>query len=228
MKRSEINALIRKAIGFMEEQNFYLPPFAFWTPAQWAATGHAADEIRDCMLGWDLTDFGSGNLRKVGLILFTIRNGCPGNPAYRDKTYCEKIMIVEEDQVTPMHFHWKKTEDIINRGGGNLMIQLYNATADDQLDSGEVVASIDGIRRTMKAGETVTLKPGESICLTSRLYHTFWGEAGKGPVLVGEVSKVNDDASDNRFHEEIGRFPKIEEDTPPLHLLCWEYPKAKD
>jgi len=37
-------------------------------------------------------------------------------------------MVVEEGQITPMHFHWSKAEDIIVRGGGNLVIQLYNST----------------------------------------------------------------------------------------------------
>ena len=36
-------------------------------------------------------------------------------------------MIVEENQETPMHFHWSKMEDIINRGGGNLVIELFRS-----------------------------------------------------------------------------------------------------
>jgi D-lyxose ketol-isomerase len=57
------------------------------------------------------------------------------------------------------------------------------------------------------------------------VYHRFYGEPGKGKVLVGEVSMVNDDTSDNRFHEVIGRFPSIEEDVEPLHLLVSDYVK---
>jgi len=34
-----------------------------------------------------------------------------------------------------------------------------------------------------------------------------------------------DDNTDNRFYEPVGRFPAIEEDEAPLHLLCNEYPK---
>ncbi|NLB44577.1 MAG: D-lyxose/D-mannose family sugar isomerase, partial [Clostridiaceae bacterium] len=30
MKRSEINQILRDAEAFMREQQFYLPPFAFW------------------------------------------------------------------------------------------------------------------------------------------------------------------------------------------------------
>lgn len=224
MKRSEINALITQSIKFTEKHGFLLPPFAFWTPQEWKQKGKEADEIRDCMLGWDLTDFGQGNFHKVGLVLFTIRNGHLRDKRYK-KPYAEKMLIIEERQVCPMHFHWNKAEDIINRGGGILATQLYNATPAEQLAKTTVTVSIDGVRRTVKAGGIVRLKPGESIYLPSRLYHKFWGEKGK--VLLGEVSKVNDDNCDNRFHEPIGRFPKIEEDVPPRYLLFSEYPGGK-
>ena len=224
MKRSKINALIRDAIAFCRAHRFGLPPFAFWSPDDWKRKGSEADEIRDCMLGWDLTDFGTGEFEKTGLALFTIRNGHPAADRYV-KTYCEKLLLIGEDQVTPMHFHWAKSEDIINRGGGNLLVQLYNATEDEQLADTDVTVSTDGVRRTVKAGEIVRLTPGESITLARRVYHKFWGETGKGMVLGGEVSAVNDDTTDNRFLEPLGRFPAIEEDEPPLHLLCSEYPK---
>ena len=67
------------------------------------------------------------------------------------------------------------------------------------------------------------LSPGESITLPPRLYHKFWGAEAR--VLVGEVSLVNDDQNDNRFYEPIGRFPAIEEDEEPLHLLVTDYPR---
>jgi D-lyxose ketol-isomerase len=174
------------------------------------------------MLGWDLTDFGSGEFAKMGLTLFTIRNGKPGRDS---KPYAEKIMVVRENQVTPMHFHWSKMEDIINRGGGNLMVELHLATEDEKLDPNTpVTVSIDGVERTVAPGTVVRLEPGESITLTQHLYHKFWGEEGHGWVLVGEVSAVNDDTADNRFLEPLGRFPKIVEDEPAERLLCSEYP----
>lgn len=226
MKRSEINALIQGAIKFCKKNKFCLPPFAYWSAEDWKRKGHEADEIRDCMLGWDLTDFGSGDFDRIGLVLLTIRNGLMDNKRY-PKPYCEKMLMVQEGQITPMHFHWYKGEDIINRGGGNLVVQLYNSTASDGLAKTDVTVSTDGVRRTVKAGKTVVLTPGESIFLPSRLYHQFWGQKGKGTVLVGEVSTVNDDTKDNRFYEKVGRFPKIEEDVPPTHLLFSEYPRAK-
>ena len=172
------------------------------------------------MLGWDLTDFGSNDFHKVGLILFTIRNG---NPVKDNKSYAEKIMIVEELQETPMHFHWNKMEDIINRGGGNLVIELYDSTQDGKLSDKPLTVKIDGIVRNVKPGGTVILSPGESICLEQGISHRFLGEQGKGKVLVGEVSAVNDDNTDNHFIQNLGRFPEIIEDEKPLHLLVSDY-----
>jgi D-lyxose ketol-isomerase len=225
MKRSEINRLIVEAKEFFDEQNFRLPPFAFWTPQDWKNKGPECDEIRDNLLGWDLTDFGSGDFYNTGLLLFTLRNGNQANPKY-EKPYAEKIMIVREKQVTPMHFHWSKMEDIINRGGGELVIELNKANPknDQEFLDAPFEVTLDGVVRTFSPGEIVRLKPGESITLERYIYHRFWVEGGM--TLVGEVSCVNDDSTDNRFHETIGRFPEIEEDEVPIHYLCTEYPAA--
>ena len=224
MKRSQINAIIRQADTFMKSRGFYLPPFAYWTPATWASKGEEVREIVENNLGLDITDFGQGNYRKMGLFLFTIRNGSLENLRIgRGKTYAEKVLIVDVDQVTPMHFHWHKTEDIINRGGGRLALRLYHSTGDEQLADTDITVSMDGVRHGFKAGATAILNVGESITLPTGLYHEFWGVGSR--VLVGEVSKVNDDASDNRFFEPVGRFPQIDEDEPPLHLLVGDYAK---
>jgi len=222
MKRSEINLIMRQADAFIKQQRFYLPPFAYWTPADWTTHGANAREIIETGMGWDITDFGIGNFAKTGLFLFTLRNGKPANlETGQGKTYAEKIMLVNVDQVTPMHMHWHKTEDIINRGGGDLIVQLYNSTANDRLADSPVTVSMDGIAHHVPAGGTVTLKPGASITLPRRLYHQFWGARER--VLVGEVSVVNDDARDNCFYEPVGRFPVIEEDESPRYLLCTDY-----
>ncbi len=227
MKRSEINQIINRALHFLAKHRFLLPPFAYWTPNDWRRKGPECREIVDQQLGWDITDFGSGDFDKVGLFLFTIRNGSLAalqrNPG--GKTYAEKIMIVEENQVTPTHFHPQKMEDIINRGGGNLVIRMWNATPADGLAKTPVTVSMDGIRVTIPAGGTIKLHPGDSVTLPPRNYHSFWGEKGKGTVLVGEVSRVNDDRTDNRFYESVGRFSEIVEDEPPLHLLGCDYDK---
>ena len=223
MKRSEINSIMRDSNSFIQQHCFPLPPFAYWRPEQWSSKGKEVAEIVKRQLGWDITDFGSGDFERIGLFVFTIRNGDPKNLKLgTGKLYAEKILVVNVDQVTPMHFHWQKVEDIINRGGGKLKIQVYNSTADDQLDNTDVEVSLDGVKRVVPAGEILALHPGESITLTNRMYHKFWGAESR--VMVGEVSTVNDDHTDNRFFKPAGRFPEIEEDTPPLYLLCTDYP----
>jgi D-lyxose ketol-isomerase len=223
MKRSEINHIMRSANEFIQSRGFYLPPFAYWTPADWKSKGPEVSEIVENKLGWDITDFGSGDFKKNGLFLFTIRNGHPENWMKKSgKLYAEKVMVVDEDQVTPMHFHWNKMEDIINRGGGRLMFQLYNATPEEDLDRDhDVHVSVDGVQRVYSPGTKFGLEPGESLSLPQRLYHTFWSEGGRS--LVGEVSLVNDDDKDNRFRPQLGRFPVIEEDEAPLYLLVNDY-----
>ena len=222
MKRSEINQILESAKAFMAEKQFILPPWAYWSIEDWKNNRENTTEIIDNMLGWDITDFGSGDFYKRGLFLFTIRNG---KFNVDRKPYAEKIMIVEENQETPMHYHWAKMEDIINRGGGNLVIELNNSTKDNQLANTPVTLKVDGVKHTVQAGGKIVLTPGESICLEQGIYHRFYGEAGKGKVLVGEVSMVNDDSNDNCFHELIGRFPIIEEDEQPIHLLASDYSK---
>jgi len=229
VKRSEINNYIREAIQFFDTMGFHLPPWAFWRPDEWKGRYSDCAQIVDNMLGWDITDFGRSDFGRCGLLLFTIRNGnfarstASGKSVEPEKPYAEKIMIVREDQETPYHFHWHKMEDIINRGGGNLILELAQATADGKLGTEPVQVSIDGVRRTFDAGERVSLRPGESITLTPNMYHRFYGENGTGTVLTGEVSMVNDDLNDNRFLEEQGRFPQIEEDEQPLHLMVSDY-----
>ena len=224
MKRSKINELMRDAVAFLDEMNFKLPPFAFWSPKDWEEKGHEYDEIRDNMLGWDITDFGYDDYEHLGLLLFTIRNGNFTDEKYQ-KPYAEKILLVGVGQVTPCHFHWSKMEDIINRGGGDLVIEVYNSTPDGDLADTDVDIYKDGRHFTVAAGSLVRLCPGESICIQTGLYHKFWAEGER--VLVGEVSRVNDDRVDNRFYLKMGRFPEIEEDEPALYLLGNEYPAAK-
>ena len=159
----------------------------------------------------ELTRHGLDNRIRV------VATGCNG--------FCAQgpVMVVQPGQVTPMHYHWHKMEDIANRGGGDLVFRLHNADADDGLSGSPVRIVQDGIQRTVSAGEEVILKPGESLTLPTRLYHEFYGRGEA--VMVGEVSMVNDDANDNRFLEPAGRFPEIEEDEDPKYLLCNDYGK---
>ena len=222
MKRSKINALMLEAIDFIQKRGLYLPPFAYWSEEVWKTKGENVREIVDHQLGWDITDFGLGDFQKFGLLLFTIRNGDLQNlETMKGKIYCEKLLIVNEGQITPFHFHWMKTEDIINRGGGKLAMQLYNVSKDEGLAETDVTISVDGEQRILKAGSIIELEPGESVTYPRFLYHQFWGVGGK--ILVGEVSVVNDDHTDNRFYQNVGRFPQIEEDEPILYPLVNDY-----
>lgn len=240
MKRSEINQEIEKAKQFFEEMNWKLPGWAHFSPNVWQeimSDSHLREEYADVVkagLGWDVTDFGSGEFSREGLLLFTMRNGELGT----SREYAEKIMVVGEGQVTPWHYHWAKAEDIINRGGGNLVIELYMASKLDNPPPGEkwtqgkfsrdtqVYVSIDGVVNSVQPGDKVILEPGQSITLMPRVYHNFYGQDGKGTVLVGEVSRVNDDRGDNRFYHQLPRFTPIVEDAKPVHLLCNEYGKV--
>ena len=223
MKRSEINRYIREFREELDKISFKLPPFCQIKAEEWKDLGHEYDEIRERMLGWDITDFGSGDFYNTGLQLVCIRNGKIGDP--NSKTYAEKIMMVRDGQVTPLHFHWHKMEDIINRGGADLLVRVYLADENEELSDKDVPVTMDGITRMVKPGSVVRVKPGESITMQRYLYHEFWADGGTA--MVGEVSMVNDDSKDNRFYKPCGRFAAIDEDEPAEYLLCNEYPAAK-
>jgi len=228
MKRSEINKALKEMEEMINRYKFALPPFCHFTPEDWLTKGTEYDEIRDNMLGWDITDYGLGDFDKTGFSLITIRNGNLAKKDKYTKTYAEKLLYLREEQYSPMHFHFLKMEDIINRGGGNILIRVYNSTPEEQLDKvTDVEVSMDGRNFMVPAGTQVKLTPGESIAIQAYMYHDFTVEEGTGPVLLGEVSECNDDNTDNRFLEKMGRFPAIEEDEPPYRLLCNEYPVVK-
>lgn len=220
MRRSEINRRIADAEAFFDGMGFRLPPWSRRSPREWKGWRESESEIADNMLGWDLTDFGSGDFDRIGLLLFTLRNGRIGGDA---KPYAEKAMIVGEGQETPLHFHWSKMEDIIVRGGGRLVMQLWASTPEEGLSDEPVRLRVDGALRELPAGASLVLSPGESVCLEPGVYHRFFAEEGSGRVLAGEVSAVNDDKADNRFRDPVGRFPEIEEDEEPYRLLVSDY-----
>ena len=229
MKRSEINTALRRMEEMIREYRISLPDFCHFTPRDWQHKGHEYDEIRDNMLGWDITDYGQGRFEELGFSLITLRNGNRKMAEKYPKTYAEKLLYLEQRQYAPMHFHWVKTEDIINRAGGNVLIRVYCSRADESIDDeSAVTVHVDGCERVVPAGTQIRLAPGQSITITPRLYHDFTVEPGSGPVLLGEVSQCNDDSNDNRFEPPMGRFPTIEEDEAPYRLLCNEYPPAAD
>ncbi|EIP99619.1 ABC-type sugar transport system, auxiliary component [Opitutaceae bacterium TAV1] len=235
LRRSTINASVRVAREVLKQLGIHLPAFGHWTPADWAKAGSEADEIRDCGLGWDVTDFGSRRFHELGRTLFTLRNGLPLHKDTRyPKPYAEKFLIEPESQRSPVHYHVNKREDIINRGGGNVIVCLHRIGEDGMPSArGNLGAAIDGIWRTFPAGTELRLLPGESIAIPPSTFHQFWGEEGTGLridgigyTVSGEVSTVCDDYSDNCFIDTwSARFPKIIEDEPREVYLCNEYPR---
>ncbi len=223
MKRSRVNEIMQEADEFIRSFGFVLPPFAYWTPEEFKANQAKAKGIIDARLGWDITDYGKEKFDELGLFLFTVRNGNQADLATgRGMLYAEKIMISRQDQMSPMHRHNLKAEDIINRGGGTLTLELFMPDAEGNIDrNAEVHVPTDGVIRTLPAGGILKLDPGESVTLLPGVWHAFWGEGAD--VLIGEVSTVNDDLTDNVFAEPIGRFAAIEEDVAPTHLLVADY-----
>ena len=225
MKRSTINRAILETISVTKKYNFALPEFAYWTMEEWRKNKDGIGEIAKLMLGWDVTDFGAGQFETRGAVLFTLRNGDILDPSF-GVPYAEKIIYVDyrTEQEIPFHYHATKTEDIINRAGGTLMLELYNHTPDNQLDRNrDVLVKMDGVLHTFAPGEFVRVKPGKSITLPPGLFHRFWSCKDTGETVIGEVSSINDDNNDNTFLDRIQRFSKIEEDEAVLYPLCNEY-----
>lgn len=222
MKRSRVNRIMEGAAELIARHGFALPPFAWWSPEEFRARPDRG-RIHEARMGWDITDYGQGRFEEIGLFLFTLRNGRLADLRRGGgMCYAEKLLISRQDQLSPMHTHVIKAEDIINRGGATLVVELYGSDGEGRFagDRGGTV-SCDGIRRDFAPGEKLRLRPGESVTLMPGDWHAFWGEGGD--VLIGEVSTVNDDLTDNVFREPIGRFAEIEEDEAPLHLLVSDY-----
>lgn len=223
MKRSQINAEIKRAKELLEQNKIKLPPFGYWTLEEWQDGTKDITTIKNVMLGWDITDYGKDQFDQLGAILFTLRNGSledsrVGTP------YAEKLIVLKEGQRLPIHYHASKTEDIINRAGGVLAIKLYNSKKNGEVDyETPVQVDMDGISYTFQPGEEVDIAPGNSITLRPFMYHLFWAKEGCGDLICGEVSSINDDNTDNYNAEDVSRFSTVEEDEPILHPLCNEY-----
>lgn len=223
MKRSLINTKIKEAIDLCKERALYLPPFAYWKVSEWEKADNSYCEIVDNMLGWDVSDFGKGQFQKYGLVTFTFRNGNYNKRKEYPKPYCEKLLIVEDGQELPFHFHWNKMEDIINRGGGNLILTLYNSDENGGFSKEDVEVTVDGKLTIVPAGGDIVLEPGESITLKQGQYHKWRGKSDGSKILLFEVSMTNDDFTDNKFYDQIDRIPDAEEDEEKIYLTFDDY-----
>ncbi|MGY6709045.1 MAG: D-lyxose/D-mannose family sugar isomerase [Rhizobiaceae bacterium] len=223
MKRSEVNAILREGQAFIVGHGYILPPFASLPPHEMKMRRSELSALVDARLGWDVTDYGGGDFGSRGLLLFTVRNGKAADLAHgRGMLYAEKIMISRKGQIAPMHRHDVKAEDIVNRGGGTLALELFMSDMGGGIDrSARVQVPVDGLVRDLPPGGVLRLSPGESVTLLPGVWHAFWAE--EQDVLIGEISTVNDDENDNIFAEPVSRFAAMEEDEAPWRLLVSDY-----
>ena len=225
MKRSEINSAIKWAEALAKEHHITLPFFANLAPEKELFNLPSRINMKKTMLGWDVTDFGTGDFSKTGAVLFTVRNGSVyeegvGTP------YAEKYIFLKDgcEQEIPLHYHIKKTEDIINRAGGVFCCQLALQDENGRPDFTKPVKVYrDGELYEAAPGEIIEISTGNSITLDPGVFHRFFAKTGCGDLLIGEVSKINDDNIDNVFANPSDRFCEIEEDEPRYRLLVNEY-----
>lgn len=223
MKRSEINHAIADAKAFFKQVGFALPEFAHWTTAQWKQIGTEADEIRKRRLGWAVIDFGPGDFATEGITQFTLRRGS-GVDHDGARPYCERVGYLVEKQLVPFHYHKHRAEDLINRGGGVIEVELFNVGSDGQKLQSPVFINADGVIIELPPGGLIELNPGESVALMPMTAHQFRCRPGSGPVAVGEVCGVSEHLSDTHFLEPRSKPLPIDEDEPPIHYLADEYP----
>jgi len=160
---------------------------------------------------WDISDFGLGEFERTGLVLVNLAE---------EAEYCEKLMYCRQNQVTPLHTHARKKEDIICRQG-QLAMELWAGHPEKTTKGTPFQLKRNGLPSLVHSGEVTVLEAGERVTLTPGIYHAFWGASAE--CVIGEVSTANDDRNDNIFFNPgIGRFPGIEEDEPSQVRLVSE------
>jgi len=209
MKRSFVDLRIEAMLAACARYGQRLPPFALWGEDDYRADPAAARRIAERGLGWNIVEFKAGAFATDGLSVFTLRMGDWRRLADgRGRLYAEKVLHAEDRQRTPHHYHVVKTEDVINRGGGRFVVELF------KVDRGGAP-----LKERFRAVKDV--EPGESLTLEPFVAHAFWAEGDA--VLAGEVSLVNDDASDNYFLPPLAAPAPIEEDRPKRYVTVRDH-----
>lgn len=191
MKRSTINAAYREALSVFTRAGWTLPPHP----------------------RWDVTDCGSGDFERYGLVLVNLAE---------EPEYCEKLIYLHMGQSVPTHTHRKKKEDIICRCGG-LMIELWAGPPVSGRPETSLRIKRSGQWTDVAEAQPFLLGAGERVTLVPGIYHRFWPT--QADTIIGEVSTANDDLNDNFFVDpSFARFPQIEEDEPAEVRLVGESP----
>jgi len=181
MKRSAINVAYREALAVFQRAGWALPP----------------------QPRWDVTDCGSGDFNRCGLVLVNLAE---------EPEYSEKLIYMRAGQMIPAHTHLRKKEDIICRRG-ELMMELWLGPPAIDRVSGRLRVKRSGEWISVTAGEPFALAAGERVTLEPGTYHCFW--PSQADTIIGEVATANDDANDNVFADlSVTRFPAVEEDEP--------------
>lgn len=177
--------------------------------------------MRAAGFGWNIVEFEAGAFFKSGIAVFTLRMGdYHGLPRGEGRLYGEKAFVLFEGQSVPHHYHRVKTEDLINRGGGILGVNLVKVDAEGRPRPDDVTLERNGMMVTVPANTTLHLEPGESIVLVPGVAHAFLGVS---EVLCGEISLANDDATDNYFLQPLPTPSPIIEDVPARHVVLADY-----
>lgn len=214
MKRSEINRWINYSLKYFKKNKFYLPEWSEWKLSRWKKNRILAKKICKLQLGWDITDFGRNFFSEEGLILFSLRNGNKYNK--RGIQYAEKLLLMIPGQKIPFHFHKLKKEDIINKYGGNLELFFYKK----KINSIEIY--IDQQKKIIDSFKKIKIGIGQSVYIPPNLIHSFRvPKKNKIPLIIGEVSSINDDNNDNFFPKKNIRFSKIIEDQK-INIPIWK------
>ena len=217
MKRSFIDARIDEMRAACERHGALLPPFALWAEAEYRNDPVAAARILEGSLGWNVVEFEPGRFAEAGLCVFTLRMGDWRQLNHgRGRLYGEKVLLAQDGQRTPHHYHIVKTEDVVNRGGAKFVVELVKvdragAPLKERFRALKDVKTLD-----LGPGAQVTLEPGESLTLDPFVAHAFWAKGG--PTLAGEVSLANDDRSDNYFLPPLAPPAPIAEDAPRRYV----------
>jgi hypothetical protein len=222
MKRSFIEARIEKMLSLCDKHGMRLPPFALWSEADYRDNPGAARRIAERGLGWNIIEFKPGAFSTEGLSVFTLRMGDWRNlAAGRGRLYAEKALLVDAGQRAPHLYHIVKTEDIVNRGGARLVVELVKVDRSGQplKERFRVLKDVNHVE--LAPGDQVRLEPGESLTLDPFVAHAFWAEGGD--TLGGEVSLANDDKADNYFLTPLGPAGRIEEDKPRRYVTVRDH-----
>jgi D-lyxose ketol-isomerase len=220
--RSFIDRRIDAMLDFCERCGFKLPPFALWSAEDFRGAPDSTRRIVADGLGWNVVEFRRDAFAAEGLGVFTLRMGDWRRlKEGAGRLYSEKALYVEDGQRTPHHYHIVKTEDILNRGGARFVVELFKVDRTGRRLDERLRALKDATMVEVGAGGRIVLEPGESLVLEPYVAHAFWAEGG--PVLAGEVSLANDDATDNYFLPPPEPPALIEEDVPMRHATVRDY-----